>query len=82
MPSRVCPCAGYPVSMLILRDHPTGSKWTCGECSASIGSAYSCDECHTLLCDACAARTHRVPAGTEVGKICLLITELPLALSA
>jgi hypothetical protein len=61
--------------MLTHRDHPTGSKWTCGECGVSIQSGHSCDECHNILCDACAPKTHRVPAGAEAGKICLLVTE-------
>lgn len=68
--------------MLIHRDHPTGSKWTCGECSASIGSAWSCDECHNLLCESCATRTHRVPAGSEAGKICMLVIEPALSLAS
>ena len=61
--------------MLIPRDHPTGSKWTCGECATSMTSCLSCSDCHTVLCDACAPKTHRVPAGAEVGKVCLLVTE-------
>jgi len=69
-------------SVLTHRDHPTGSSWTCGECSKSIKAGWSCDSCHNILCADCAPKTHRVPAGAEVGKICLLITELPLALSA
>ncbi len=61
--------------MLFHREHPTGSKWTCGECSRPIGDGYSCADCHNVLCSDCAARTHHVPAGTEAGRVCLLVTE-------
>lgn len=61
--------------MLIPRDHPTGSKWTCGECAKAIASGLSCADCHNVLCPDCAARTHHVPAGQDAGKVCLLVTE-------
>ena len=67
--------------MLIRRDHPLGSKWTCGECGEPIASAHSCTDCHNLLCDACVTRTHRVPAGAEVGKVCVFVAEQELAVA-
>ncbi len=61
--------------MLARHDHPLGQHWYCGECGAKVASAHSCDECHNLLCDDCAPRTHSVPCGPEAGKICLLVIE-------
>jgi hypothetical protein len=65
----------FSQTMLIHRDHPTGQKWNCGECGVSIAAGYSCSDCHTILCEGCVGRTHRVPAGAETGKVCVLVAE-------
>jgi len=69
--------------MLTLRHHPTGWAWLtwyCGECGVDLKakgecSGMSCSDCHTVLCPACASKTHHVPAGVDAGKVCLLVTK-------
>lgn len=52
--------------------HPTGGRWTCGECGlADMPGGHCCPECHTVLCPACAATgLHHVPHGPRFGRPC------------
>jgi hypothetical protein len=57
--------------MLFPASHPTGGSWTCGECRGEVTDAYTCADCHTVLCPGCAKRiAHSVPAGQRQGHPC------------